>query len=97
MPAIAPSLVLAVLIGVFASALYVLVRGRTLAPIGFVGSAAILGAWAGDAIGGLAGLTLVTIGDFRVLAAFGGALLGIGILEILSVLGAPRPRGPEGP
>jgi outer membrane lipoprotein SlyB len=91
MPAIAPSLVLAVLIGVFASALYVLVRGRTLAPIGFVGVAAVLGAWAGDAVGGLAGFTLVSLGDFHVLAAFGGALLGIAILEILSVLGAPRP------
>ena len=65
MPAVSPSLVLAALVGVFTSALYVLVRGRTLAPIGLVGIAAILGAWAGDAIGGLAGLTLVTIGDFR--------------------------------
>ena len=94
MPAISPSLVLATLVGIFTCALYVLVRGRTLAPIVLVAIAAVLGAWAGDAMGGLAGLTLVTIGDFRVLAAFGGAALGIGILEILSVLGAPRPDGP---
>ena len=91
MPVLAPSLVLAVLLGVFTSALYVLLRGRTLAPIGFVGSAAILGAWAGDAVGGLAGVTFLSLGDFHVLAALGGASLGIAILEILSVLGAPRP------
>jgi hypothetical protein len=91
MPALAPSLVLAVLVGIFTSALYVLVRGRTLAPIGFVGIAAILGAWAGDAVGGLADITILSLGDFHLLAAFGGGLLGIAILEILSVLGAPRP------
>jgi hypothetical protein len=96
MPALSPSVVLAVLVGIFTSALYVLVRGKTLAPIGFVGVAAILGAWAGDAVGGLAGLTLLSLGDFHLLAALGGALLGIAILEILSVLGAPRPGpGPE--
>ena len=96
MPAISPSVVLAVLVGIFTSALYVLVRGRTLAPIGLVGVAAILGAWAGDAVGGLADITIVSLGDFHVVAAFGGALLGIAILEILSVLGAPRPGpGPE--
>jgi hypothetical protein len=96
MPAISPSIVLAVLVGIFSSALYVLVRGRTLAPIGLVGIAAILGAWAGDAVGGLTAFTVASLGDFHVLAAFGGAVLGIAILEILSVLGAPWPGpGPE--
>jgi hypothetical protein len=96
MPEITPSVVLSILVGIFASALYVLLRGRTLAPIGLVGIAAILGAWAGDAVGGLADLAILTLGDFHVVAAFGGAVLGIAILEILSVLGAPRPGpGPE--
>jgi hypothetical protein len=91
MPTIGPSIVLAVLIGLFNAALYVLLRGRTLARLPFVGIAAILGAWAGDAVGGLMVITLLSIGDFHLLSACGGAWLGIAIVELLSVLGAPRP------
>ena len=91
MPTIGPSIVLAVLVGLFNAALYVLLRGRTLARLPFVGIAAILGAWAGDAVGGLMAITLLSIGDFHLLAACGGAWLGIAIVELLSVLAAPKP------
>ena len=91
MPTIGPSLVLAVLVGLFNAALYVLLRGQTLARLPFVGVAAILGAWAGDAVGGLMGITLLSIGDFHLPAACGGAWLGIATVELLSVLAAPKP------
>jgi hypothetical protein len=90
-PAVGPSLVLAVLVGLFNAALYVLLRGRTLARLPFVGIAAMLGAWAGDAVGGLMGVALLTIGDFHLPTAVLGAWVGIAFVELLSVLAAPRP------
>jgi hypothetical protein len=90
-PVIGPSLVLAVLVGLFNAALYVLVRGRTLARLPFVGIAAMLGAWAGDAVGGLTGVTALMIGDFHVPTAIVGAWVGIAMVELLSVLAAPKP------
>lgn len=97
MPSIAPALVLAVLVGVFVASLYVLVRGRTLSRLPFVVGASVLGAWAGDAAGGLAGITLLAVGDFRLPAAVIGAAVGIAIVELLSVLVAPKPEGPTAP
>jgi hypothetical protein len=90
-PAIGPSIVLAILVGLFDAALYVLVRGRTLARLPFVGIAAMLGAWAGDAVGGLMGVEALTIGDFHLPGAILGAWVGIAIVELLSVLAAPKP------
>jgi hypothetical protein len=94
MPGIPPSVVLAILVGIFDAALYVLVRGRTLARLPFVVVASILGAWAGDAVGGLAGVSFLQVGDFHLPAAVVGTIVGIGIVEILSVLAAPTPAGP---
>ena len=94
MPAIAPALVLSVLVGIFDAALYVLLRGRTLARLPFVVVASALGAWAGDAVGGLAGLSILSIGDFHPVGAVVGTAVGIALVEILSVLAAPRPEGP---
>jgi hypothetical protein len=96
-PPIAPALVLAVLVGVFVASLYVLVRGRTLSRLPFVVGGSVLGAWAGDAAGGLVGITLLSIGDFRLPAAVIGAAVGIAIVELLSVLVAPKPEGPTAP
>jgi hypothetical protein len=94
MPSISPAVLLAVLVGVFDTGLYVLVRGKTLAPMPFVLVAAILGAWAGDAVGGLAGFGLLQVGDFHLPAAAIGTVVGIALVEVLSVLAAPRPAGP---
>ncbi len=94
MPAIAPALVLSILVGIFDAALYVLLRGRTLARLPFVIVASILGAWAGDAVGGLAGFSVLSIGDFHLVGAVVGTLVGIALVEILSVLASPKPEGP---
>ncbi len=97
MPPIAPSLVLSLLVGVFVASFYVLVRGRTLSRLPFVIGAAMLGGWAGDAVGGLAALSVLTIGDFHLPAAAIGAGVGVGLVELLSVLVAPKPEGPSAP
>ncbi len=94
MPVISPAVVLAVLVGIFDAGLYVLVRGKTLAPLPFVLVASILGAWAGDAVGGLAAVSFLQVGDFHLPAAALGTVVGIAIVEVLSVLAAPRPAGP---
>ena len=75
---IEPSLVLALLVGVFWTAFAVLVTGVAGARLPFVLTLAILGAWAGDALGGRLGIDLLRIGDFRLLAASVGAWAGIG-------------------
>jgi hypothetical protein len=97
MPGISPAVVLAVLVGIFDAAFYVLLRGKTLAPLPFVIVASVLGAWAGDAVGGLAGLAVLQVGDFHLPAAAIGTFVGIGIVELLSVLAAPTPAPPPGP
>jgi len=97
-PEIGPSLVLAVLLGTFWTAAAVLVRGVAGARLPFLLLLAITGTWAGDAIGGrLGGLfDLLRIGDFRLLSALLGALGGILIVVLVSVLGPTRAeRGPR--
>ena len=66
---IGPALVLAVLVGVFHTALYVLIRGTAGGRLPLIVVAAVLGAWAGDALGARLGIDLLPIGDFRLLAA----------------------------
>ena len=53
---IGPALILAVLVGIFHAALYVLIRGNAGGRLPIIVVAAILGAWAGDALGGPARL-----------------------------------------
>ena len=90
---IGPSIVLAILVGLFWSAAYVLVRGSAGGRLPVVVAVGILGAWAGDAIGGRLGLDLGVIGDFRLVAASMGACAGIGLVAILALLG-PQRSGP---
>ena len=52
--------------------------------------AAILGAWAGDALGDRLGITLLSIGDFRLVAASVLAWVGIGISSAVAILGPTR-------
>lgn len=89
---IGPSIVLAALFGLFHTALYVLFRGSAGGRLPLVLLAAILGAWAGDAIGGRLGIDPVMIGDFHVIAASIVAWLGIGAVALLAYLGPSRPR-----
>jgi len=93
---IGPSVVLAVLVGIFWTSFAVLVSGVAGARLPFVLLLAVLGAWAGDALGGRLGLDLLRIGDFRLVAASLGAWAGIGFVVLVSVLGPSRPAGPGG-
>ena len=55
--------------------------------------AAILGAWAGDAIFSRLGIDALTLGDYHLLGASIVAWLGIGIVSVIAVLG-PNPGRP---
>ena len=91
---IGPAIVLAVLVGAFWTAFAVLVTGVAGARLPFVLVLAILGAWAGDALGARLGIDLLAIGDFRLIAASVGAWAGIGLVVLVSILGPTRPVGP---
>ena len=81
---------LAVLVGVFHGALYVAIRGSAGGRLPLVVLAAVLGAWAGDAIGGRLGIDLLAIGDFRLLSASVVAWLGIAVVAVVAILGPAR-------
>jgi hypothetical membrane protein len=85
-----PALILAVLVGTFHASLYVLIRGSAGGRLPIIVAAAILGAWAGDALGDRLGVTLVSIGDFRLVAASVVAWVGIGISAAVASLGPSR-------
>jgi hypothetical protein len=89
-----PAHVLAVLVGLFHASLYVFVRGRAGRRMLLVACAAVLGAWAGDAIGGRLGVDPLRVGDFRVISASIVAWLGIAFVEVIAVLG-PSPATQE--
>ena len=90
---IGPAPVLALLVGVFHTALYVLIRGSAGGQLPLLLIAAVLGAWAGDEVGGRLGFDLLRIGDFRIVAASLVAWIGIGMVSVMAVLGpARRPK-----
>ncbi len=89
---IGPAPVFAVLVGVFHTGLYVLIRNSAGGRLPLLLVAASLGAWAGDALGARIGLDLLRIGDFRLVAASLVAWLGIGVVALLAVLGPTRER-----
>jgi hypothetical membrane protein len=82
-----PSLILAVLVGIFHASLYVLLRGSGGGRLAIIVVAAILGAWAGDALGDRLGFDLLTIGDFHLVAASIVAWIGIAISSAMAALG----------
>lgn len=96
---IGPSFVLAALMGVFWTSAAVLVRGVAGARLPFLLLLAVTGAWAGDAIGGRVGgpFDFLRIGDFRVLPASIGALAGILLVVVVSVMGPTRAEPGPGP
>jgi hypothetical protein len=86
-----PGLVLGILVGSFHAAVSVVIRspgGRL--PLLVV--AAILGALAGDILGDRLGVDLLSIGDFRLVAASVGAWVGIGLSSVVAVLGPAGKR-----
>jgi hypothetical protein len=85
-----PAVILAILVGLFHASLYVLIRGSGGGRLPIVLVAAILGAWAGDALGDRLGVTLFSIGDFRLVAASVVAWVGIGISSAMAILGPSR-------
>jgi hypothetical protein len=86
-----PALPLAVLVGFVCTAVYVLVRGDAGGRLPVTFAAAVLGAWAGAAIGGRLGITFLAIGDFALLPAVIVSGIAIGIVAILATLG-PQSR-----
>jgi hypothetical protein len=87
-----PAPILALLIGLAHAAIYVAIRGNAGGRLPLVIVAAVLGAWAGDAIGGRLRLDLLLIGDFRVVAASIVAWLGIGFVTVVATLGPQSSR-----
>lgn len=88
----APAPILALLVGVFHTALFVLVRGSARGQLPLLVVAAALGALAGDALGARLGIDVFRIGDFRLVPASVLAWVGIGIVAIVSILGPTRAR-----
>ena len=91
MPEVGPTPVLAVLVGLFHTAIYLLVLGSGGLRLAFVGLAAILGAYAGQALGARLGDPL-SIGDFGLLYASVFAWLGIVIITAASYVATARAR-----
>ena len=89
-----PSLVLSVLVGVVHASIYVLLRGSAGGRLPALVLAAILGAWAGDAISGRIGLDVLTLGDYHLVGASIVAWVGIGLVSVVAVLG-PSARVPR--
>jgi hypothetical protein len=85
-----PALILAILVGIFHASLYVLIRGTAGGRLPIIVVAAIRGAWAGDALADRLGVTLLSIGDFRLFAASVLAWLGIGISSAVAILGPSK-------
>lgn len=86
-----PALPLALLVGLFHTALYAFVRGDAGSRLPLTYLAAVLGAWAGAAIGGRLGIAILAIGDFGLVPASIVAWLGIGFVAIVATLG-PQSR-----
>lgn len=92
MPEIGPAPILAVIVGVFHVAIYVLARGTARGRLLFLVPAAILGAYAGQALGVRLGDPL-RIGDFGLISASLMAWVGILVIVLIGTLGPSRDRG----
>jgi hypothetical protein len=89
---IGPAPILAILVGIFHTGLYVLLRGSAGGQLPLLLIAAMLGAWAGDALGARLGIDVLRIGDFRLLSASAVAWLGIGFVSVVATLGPTRTK-----
>jgi hypothetical protein len=82
-------MVLAVLVGILNVALFVVFGGEARGRLPFLVIAAILGAYAGQALGARLG-DPVRIGDFGLLSSSAVAWAGIVVVAIVSTLGPTR-------
>jgi hypothetical protein len=89
MPGIGPAPVLAILVGLFHTGIYLVIRGRIGLQIIFVALAAILGAFAGQALGVRLGDPLA-IGDFGLVWSSIMAWVGIVIAVGASMVALPN-------
>lgn len=85
-----PAIALSILVGIFHSALAVLIRGSAGGRLPLLVGAAILGAWAGDALAGRLGIGLLTLGDYHLVGASVLAWVGIAVVSVLAMLGPER-------
>jgi hypothetical protein len=92
---IGPALVLAVIVGLFHVSAYVFIRGHAGARLPLLIVAAILGAWAGDAVGARMSIDPLRVGDFHMVSASIVAWLGIGLVAVLAMLAPERPAGAD--
>jgi hypothetical protein len=93
---LSPAPVLALIVALIHTSLYVLIRGSAGGRLPLLLIAAFLGAWAGDAVGARLGIDPVRIGDFHLISASVVAWLGLVIVGIVAVLG-PDGRAKEAP
>jgi hypothetical protein len=92
-PPIGPAPVLALLVGIFHTGVYLLLRGTLGIRIIFVLLAAILGAFAGQALGTRLGDPLL-VGDFGLMWSSALAWVGIAIAAAAGMVAAPgKKRG----
>lgn len=91
MPPIGPAPVLALLVGIFHTGIYLFIRGRFGIQLVFVALAAVLGAFAGQALGTRLGDPLL-IGDFGLLWSSVLAWVGIAIATAAGMVAAPARR-----
>ena len=91
-PAVAPAIVLSAVLGAFHTSLYVVVRGAIRIHLLLVLPAAILGAFAGQALGARVGDPF-RLGDFSLTWASLLAWVGIIIVAVASTLGPTRADG----
>jgi hypothetical protein len=90
--AMGPAPVLALLVGTFNTALFVFIRGSAGGQLPLLFVAAVLGAWAGDALGARLGVDLLRIGDFRLLSSVAVAWVGLAVVSVVAILGPARRR-----
>lgn len=90
--AIGPALVLGALVGIFHASLYVLIRGSAGGRLPLLIVAAVLGAWAGDALADRLGFDLLVIGDFHLIGASIAAWIGLAVVSVIAVLGPSERR-----
>ena len=89
MPEIGTAPVLAVLVGILHVSLFVALGGQARGRLPFLVIAAILGAYAGQAIGLRIGDPL-RVGDFGLLSSSALAWAGIALVAVVSTLGPTR-------
>ncbi len=92
MPPVSPAIVLSVLVGVFDSCLYLVLRGTIRAHMVAVVPAAIVGAFIGQAVGGRVG-DPVRIGDYSLVWAV--VVSWVGILVVVSLASVMPDRDPH--